>query len=1314
MPASPLIPLQSEVLHDLTKLADRRARDEVAVRDFAAKEAAEKRDYEEKKEELEQGFAAAKAKAEASYAAARSGLEADAAGELARAEQEYQKQKKTISGRCQNLQHEAKKKRDDTRWEAGTIFDAARDSAKKRFEKAERQVAADMEAFAPLGASAKRLIESCRQFTKAGQAVALIPDPPAVDPLRELQEAIGRVDSLQKELDRKVLPKLLRWKNIPWVMLLLALCLFYPAFRILGAQAGAIASVIGGVALGIGLRFALLAIAQKQVASTFGSLCEALAAVEAWSQRCHDRSAALLQRQKNESTERRDNEMRRADETCTMTLVEAERTRDTQLRALETNHAQRTSSIKNDLASALAQTKADHERTMAALQARFDSQMSELESKHASFVAANRAAYEKAWNELSNRWRGGIERANQTVAEIDQDCARLFFDWFSKPLDAWVPPEEIPSAMRFGQFKIEMRQIPGGIAHDERLRALAPEAYTFPALIPFPTVGSLLIKTFGAGREIAVQLLQAVMLRYLTSLPAGKVRLTIIDPVGLGQNFSAFMHMTDYDEAFVTSRIWTEPSHIEQRLTDLTDHMENVIQKYLRNEFETIEQYNLQAGEVAEPFRFLVVANFPANFSDSAMKRLLSIAASGARCGVYTLISVDMQQSLPQGFSLKELEPHALCLQWLDQRYLWKRSEFEPYALTLDKPPTPELFSPLVHLIGAKAKAAKRVEVPFDYIAPPPDRWWTSNSSAGIDVPLGRAGATRWQHLKLGKGTSQHVLIAGRTGSGKSTLLHALITNLALHYSPEEVEMYLIDFKKGVEFKTYATYELPHARVVAIESEREFGLSVLQRLDAELRIRGEKFRDLGAQDLASYREANGNKPTPRILLMVDEFQEFFVEDDKVAQEAALLLDRLVRQGRAFGIHVHLGSQTLSGAYSLARSTLGQMAVRIALQCSEGDAHLILSEENPAARLLSRPGEAIYNDANGMVEGNNIFQVVWLAEDRREDYLKRIHALACERNMIPREPQIVFEGNLPANPSKNVFLNQLLTQDNWPEPPRAARAWLGDAVAIKDPTAAAFRPQSGSNMLIIGQQDDSALGMMTMSLVSLVAQYSPQAGARFYLFDGTPVDSPHYGYLGRLPELLPHSVENIGWRELPGVIGQIAEEVERRLSAAGSEGQPIYLFVYDLQRFRDLRKADDDFGFSGGSEKPSTAKQFATIVRDGPPVGVHTIVWCDNLNNLNRCLERATLREFEMRVLFQMSANDSSTLIDSPLANKLGANRAIFHSEEQGTVEKFRPYAVPTSEWQSSLAAKFASRPQAQTASPVAANAPATEPLQSRE
>jgi len=44
---------------------------------------------------------------------------------------------------------------------------------------------------------------------------------------------------------------------------------------------------------------------------------------------------------------------------------------------------------------------------------------------------------------------------------------------------------------------------------------------------------------------------------------------------------------------------------------NLTEHMETVIQKYLRNEYETIDEYNAQAGELAEPYRYLVIADYP-------------------------------------------------------------------------------------------------------------------------------------------------------------------------------------------------------------------------------------------------------------------------------------------------------------------------------------------------------------------------------------------------------------------------------------------------------------------------------------------------------------------------------------------------------------------------------------------------------------------------------------------------------------------------------------------------------------------------------
>ncbi|HZZ26648.1 MAG TPA: ATP-binding protein, partial [Pirellulales bacterium] len=508
----------------------------------------------------------------------------------------------------------------------------------------------------------------------------------------------------------------------------------------------------------------------------------------------------------------------------------------------------------------------------------------------------------------------------------------------------------------------------------------------------------------------------------------------------------------------------------------------------------------------------------------------------------------------------------------------------------------------------------------------------------------------------------------------------------------------------------------PHARVIAIESEREFGLSVIERLDGELKRRGDLYRKVGAQDIAGYRAAAGANSMPRIMLIVDEFQELFTDDDKLAQDAALLLDRLVRQGRAFGMHVLLGSQTLGGAYSLARSTLGQMAVRIALQCSEADAHLILSEENSAARLLSRPGEAIYNDSNGTVQGNHPFQIVWLGESRREEYLAGLRNLTeqrvAEQTLKPQPAPIVFEGNLPADIRNNRGLNELLRASDWPVRSTPVHAWLGEAIAIKDPTAAVFRPQSGDNLIIVGQRAETAMGMLSSALLSLAAQHRPRpqgasaaslaAGspAKFYVLQhdppaDLPIDQPWADYRGGLAALstmLPHPMQSGGRRELPAIVAEIAQEVERRQRSDDRQAAALYLFISDLGRFRDLRD-DGDMGFSlrGNEKAASPAQMLGNIIRDGPGVGVYTLIWCDSFIAVQRCFNRQAMREFALRVLLQMSANDSSHLIDSPVASKLGPNVALFHNEEEGRLEKFRAYAWPTLDWLATVQERLNSR-----------------------
>jgi hypothetical protein len=406
---------------------------------------------------------------------------------------------------------------------------------------------------------------------------------------------------------------------------------------------------------------------------------------------------------------------------------------------------------------------------------------------------------------------------------------------------------------------------------------------------------------------------------------------------------------------------------------------------------------------------------------------------------------------------------------------------------------------------------------------------------------------------------------------------------------------------------------------------------------------------------------------PRILLIIDEFQEFFVDDDKVSQEANLLLDRLVRQGRAFGIHAIMGSQTLDGTYTLSRSTMGQMAVRVALQCSEQDSYIILNEDNAAARLLSRPGEAIYNDAAGNVEGNSPFQIVWLNEKLREEFLADL----VERDNGQHRDMVVYEGNQPVHLAENTAFRDA----NNSTKPLSVKAWLGGAMAIKEDTFATFRPSSASNLLIVGQQDEITTGMIGSSLESLQAQYNKQ-DATFALLDGTPADSSHADVLETIASTMECHVARVGVRDVEAAMTTIHEELQRRMKDGASKRQDHFLVINAMHRFRDLRRDEDDFGYSMGSEdKPkSPAQILAELLKEGPPLGMHTIIATDTLANLNRALDRQSIREFDMRVLLQMGSNDSTNLIDMPDASKLGMRRALLYSEETGTIEPFRPYA----------------------------------------
>ena len=244
-------------------------------------------------------------------------------------------------------------------------------------------------------------------------------------------------------------------------------------------------------------------------------------------------------------------------------------------------------------------------------------------------------------------WQQDVLQACEQLSLLETDSHTSFPAWSADACSNWTPPAAAPAAVRIGSIQVDLTKISARLPASPQFALTGHTAFAAPFTLGFPDHGSLLIETSGDAGAAATTVLNSIALRLLASLPPGRASFVFIDPVGLGRDFAGLMHLADYEETMIAHRIWTQTTQIEERLSELNEHIEKVIQMYLRNEYATIAEYNEQAGTIAEKYRFLVVAGFPAAFSETAAKRLLAIASSGARCGVHLLIHRDLRQPAP-------------------------------------------------------------------------------------------------------------------------------------------------------------------------------------------------------------------------------------------------------------------------------------------------------------------------------------------------------------------------------------------------------------------------------------------------------------------------------------------------------------------------------------------------------------------------------------------------------------------------------------------------------------------------------------------
>lgn len=253
--------------------------------------------------------------------------------------------------------------------------------------------------------------------------------------------------------------------------------------------------------------------------------------------------------------------------------------------------------------------------------------------------------------------------------------------------------------------------------------------------------------------------------------------------------------------------------------------------------------------------------------------------------------------------------------------------------------------------------------------------------------------------------------INGAAGSGKSTLLHTIIAGLLMNYHPDELELWLLDFKM-TELKKYADHQPPHIKYLLLEKSEDLVFDVVDNLEKEMNNRKFIFSQNGWHKLSDV-------PTscymPVIFVIIDEFAQMsqILKDTKgsgVGLDYAMKLENILREGRAVGFKFIFSSQTYSdGVEGLTESARKQIQQRVAMKNTYQEIKDTLALSSDAIN------PTIQNVMNTLPPYESLFK--WLTPDGK----LRVEHL---RNMYTEDDQVdqlinYIAGNMQVSAKLNV-------------------------------------------------------------------------------------------------------------------------------------------------------------------------------------------------------------------------------------------------------------------------------------------------------
>ncbi len=743
----------------------------------------------------------------------------------------------------------------------------------------------------------------------------------------------------------------------------------------------------------------------------------------------------------------------------------------------------------------------------------------------------------------------------------------------------------------------------------------------------------------------SAEFVQWCIQRALQGTAAGQLELFVFDEV-LSGLVSGFEAINSGGEKILETV--NDQDELKAILRRLRNHIQGV-NAVVRGLAPTLPDFRQQVDYPVEGYKLVVLATDLSVLDDETQNQIATLLKAGPRAGVSFLIHSTTVGANPY-------------LVGLCDRYVIKAGTVTPpvgSAVRSWAPPTSADLILTAERVAHEIATTSADPIDFGGLHEA-ERQWERSSADGITFAIGRHGFSAVE-LTLGDELNQrhNVLITGAVGQGKSNLLSVIVHSVCSRYSPEELELYLLDFKEGVTLQRFAgidgTDYLPHARVLGLEADREFALGLLRHLFGVYRDRMKLFKSAGVQNLREYRKGHPESVLPRAVVIIDEFQMMFADKDRLSDTLADLLTKAVRLFRAAGIHVILASQTIGGNVALMGAIgdglFGQVPIRIALKNSVSESHATLGIKNDAAAHL-RAREAIVNLDYGELSANRKTAIAYADElvlaGQRRQWWRDAHKTAPAPYVFVGERSRTLdddEGTLAmlagsANGAPIVFLGATIEVDGRPLGVRLNR-------------------DIGRNLAVLGTGD------AVIELASVAMALARQLGARLNVIVLDLLENDLHWDETR--EVLEKAIVARGSSftvvpvdEVDARVVDLAAQVE---AASGGDSRTTLVLGLGLDRARTL------------------PVEFQNLCRSGPGVGVHIAGWWLKFDSFQQQVGYSGSTYFDAKLALRLDTQSTRTFMgDALLEWRPAENRAlawdVAHMGEPVTVIPYS--ALPSS------------------------------------